>query len=273
MTTTPCFHTFNPINSVVSRFVSYFYLEIKPENKKTEFTCFPHYNNSISLYSSHVRTEKGEMLFDAKAPSYQIFTPIRTKKMHVKQVGKVHRIVIVFNPLGVQQFYRNLNFSKPILAYNFFSPAEIQKLFSETDLAIITGLLDGFLLKRYQIYTQEIVSRSIEFVFKNLTDFSVEALADDLMICRRHLSRTFKITLGLSIKQFHSIVLFRKAMERKTVVPVKTNFTHLAYELNFSDQSHFNKFFRKFTQLSPNEFFKNGTSFGDRDVFWHLHTQ
>lgn len=273
MTIKTCFHTFKPLNSVVSKFVSYYYLEIKPDNKKTEFTCFPHYNNSISLYSSHLRTEKGEMLFDTKAPSYQIFTPIRTKTMRVKQVGKVHRIVIVFNPLGVQQFYRNLDFSKPIPGYNFFSPAEIQKLFSETDPAILTGLLDYFLMERHQIYTQEIVSKSIEFIFANLTNFSVEALAADLMICRRHLSRTFKTNLGLSIKQFHNIILFRKAMERKITIPIETNFTRIAYELNFSDQSHFNKMFRKFTQLSPSEFFNKGTSFGNRDIFWHFHNR
>jgi AraC-like DNA-binding protein len=273
MITNSFFQTFGPINSVVSRFVSYYYVDIKPENTRTEFTCFPHYNNSISLYRSHIRTEKGEMLFDAEAPAYQIFTPIRTKPMRVRQLGKVHRVVIVFNPLGMQQFYRGLDVSKLLVAQHFFDPAEIRQLFSTVDPVEIASLLDGFLFKRYQLYLQEIVSRSIESVFLNLTDFSVEALAEELMVSRRHLSRIFKTNLGVSVKQFHNIVLFRRAMEEKMSIPVKTNFTRLAYELNFSDQSHLNKMFKKLTQTSPNEFFRNGTALGDRDLFWRLHTR
>ncbi|MDA3613863.1 helix-turn-helix domain-containing protein [Polluticaenibacter yanchengensis] len=266
------FSTFNPSNSLVSQFVSYYYLDIKPDNKRTEFTCFPHYNSSISLYSSHKRTENNEMVFDKNAPSFQIFSPIRTKTMRVKQVGKIHRIVIVLNPLGVQQFYRNLDFTKHILRYNFFSEIEIQQIFCETDPNVIANLLDDFLLKRYKMYQQEIVSKSIACVFTNLTSFSVESLADDLNICRRHLNRTFKTHLGLSIKQFHCIALFRKAMEKKISTPFEVNWTSLAYDLNFSDQSHLNKVFKKFALVSPNEFFKKGTVLGNQGLFWHIHT-
>lgn len=271
MHTAASFHTFKPVDSVVSKFVSYYYVDINAANERTEFTCFPHYNNSISLYSSHIRTVNGEMLFDPTASFYQIFTPIRTKTMRVKQVGKIHRIVIVLHPLGVQQFYRKLDFSKPILTHHFFCETELQQLFSESEPAALVTLLDGFLLKRYQLYEQEIISKSIEFVFANLTSFSVEALANELNICRRHVNRTFKTHLGLSIKQFHGVVLFRKAMEGKIAASPKNSFTRLAYDLNLSDQSHLNKVFKKFALTTPNEFFKKGTQLGNQDLFWHLH--
>ena len=101
------FDTFKPKNLTIKEYVDYYYLDIKPNNVINEFQCFPHFNNTISLYKSHIRLKNGKIKFKETAKPFQIFTPIREKVLNVKQSGKVYRIVIVFHPLGIQQFYEN----------------------------------------------------------------------------------------------------------------------------------------------------------------------
>lgn len=263
------FLTFKPRDPLVCRYVDYYYLDIKPNNVITEFECFPHYNTTISLYRSHRRTPDGEMVYGENYLPCQIFTPVREKVLTVKQIGKVHRVVIVFHAMGIQQFYRELDFDVLNNSFEFFSADELTDLFGSNDPDILTHQLDTFLQKRYIAFENSLPEKVINEIFKNYEDFSVELLAEKLSLSRRHLNRVFKKSLGVSVKKFHEIVVFRKAMESKLFLHPKESFTSLAYQLNFSDQSHFNKTFENFTQKSPTIFFKKGILLGGQDTFWH----
>lgn len=146
------FETFSPNSALVKKYVDYYYLDIKPNNEVREYQCFPHYNNTISIYASHQLASDGSMAFNKGADDYQIFTPIREDILHVKQVGRVHRVVIVFHPLGIQQFYRHLSFVNLITDYKFIEEKELAKVFATTDVDVITTLLDTALEKRYFSY-------------------------------------------------------------------------------------------------------------------------
>lgn len=264
------FETFNPKHSIIAKYVDYYYLDIKPDNELTEFDCFPHYNTSISIYKSHRRLQDGTMIFDNKAKPFQIFTPIRESKLTVRQTGVVHRIVIVFNPLGIQQFYNEFDFAKGTINTDFFSPQELDDIFATKDPGYLTSLLDTFLLDKYSEFSNEILEKSVNYIFKHFECFSVEKLSDEIQISRRHINRLFRIHLGISVKRFHEIVLFRKTLQHKLLVNPADNFTQLAYEFNFCDQSHLNKIFKKLTSDTPIQFFKKGTILGKGDTFWHI---
>lgn len=264
------FETFKPKNPLIAKYLKYYYLDIKPDNEITEFDCFPHHNNTISLYQSHRRASNRDMVYEPTAPSFQIFTPVREKVLKVRQIGRVHRIVLVFKVLGIQQFYRELNFGDYITDFPFFSEEELQLLFETEDLELITARLDQFLLDRYQVYENDIVEKAVEHLFSNYEEFLVEQLALELEISRRHLNRLFKGHFGISIKKFHRIILLRKLLEMKLFATPSESFTRLAYELNFADQAHLNKAFKDLTQNSPNQFLKKGTLLGSEDTFWHI---
>lgn len=264
------FQTFKPKNSIVKKYVDYYYLDIKPNNVINKFRCFPHFNNTISIYKSHLRLENGEMKFDENTKPFQIFTPIREKVLNVKQSGKVHRIVIVFNPLGVQQFYENLNFADYITNYEFFNPGELKQILSTTQIELITDFLDKALLSRFRDFDNQILEQAIQYIFSNYEIFSVTELSTYIGISRQHLNRIFKSNLGVSTKKFHEIVLFRQSVNKKLFENPKSNFTELAYEFNFSDQSHFNKTYKTLVENSPKNFFDKGTILGKEDTFWHL---
>ncbi|MFD2921569.1 helix-turn-helix domain-containing protein [Terrimonas rubra] len=265
------FETFKPQNPVVKKFVDYYYIDIKPTNTNTEFQCFPHFNNTISLYQSHIRLENGAMKFVAgPARPFQIFTPIRDKVLTVKQSGKVFRIVIVFHPLGVQQFYKNVNFSDYITDYAFFSPQELKDFFSTTETTMLTGLLDSSLEKRFERFENMILEKSIQYIFNHHENFSVTAISCNIGVSRQHLNRVFQSHLGISVKKFHEIVLFRQSLNKKLFENPGRSFTKIAYDFNFSDQSHFNKTYKNLTANSPKSFFTKGIVLGKEDTFWHL---
>lgn len=264
------FETFKPKNSIIEKYVDYYYLDLKPDNVNNEFQCFPHFNNTISLYTSHTRLKNDEIQFDKNAEPFQIFTPIREKILSVKQLGKVHRIVIVFHPLGIQQFYENLNFADYITDFEFFDSNELNEIFSTTETKTLTTLLDLFLERRFKKYENTIIERSIEYIFNTCENFSVAEISDGIGISRQHLNRIFQLHLGVSIKKFMKIVLFRQTINRKLFENSNENFTKLAYEFDFNDQSHLSKTYRSLTENSPRSFFAKGSVLGKEDTFWHL---
>jgi AraC-like DNA-binding protein len=266
------FETFKPKNELIKKYVDYYYLDIKPNNEINEFQCFPHFNNTISLYVSHIRSEKEEIVFDETANALQIFTPVRQKLLNVKQLGKVYRIVIVFHPLGIQQFYKDLNFADYITSFEFFKQSQLNEMFSTIHPEILTDLLDTFLERKFKHFENSILDQSIQYIFNNCENFMVADLSATIGISRQHLNRNFQSFLGVSVKKFHEIVLFRKTVNNKLFEDPNRNFTELAYEFNYNDQSHLNKAYKNFTENSPKSFFNKGTVLGTQDTYWRLHS-
>ncbi len=264
------FETFKPKNAIVRQYIDYYYLDIQPDNKIDEFECFPHFNNTLSIYKSHILLETGEMLFDKTAKPFQIFTPIREKILNVKRLNTIYRIVIVFHPLGIQQFFKELDFTDYITDFDFLSKEELSDLFNTTDTNKLTDLLDHSLEKRFCKFENNNLEKAIAYIFEHYENFSVTEISDFLEMSRQHLNRLFQFHLGVSIKKFHEIVLFRQTINKKLFENPDQNFTELAHEFNFNDQSHFNKTYKKLTENSPKTFFEKGTVLGEEDIFWHL---
>lgn len=248
------FETFKPKNVLIKKYVDYYYLDVKQENKVNEFQCFPHFNNTVSLYKSHIRLENGEIIFDETAKALQIFTPVRHKILNVKQLGTVYRVVIVFQPLGVQQFYKDLSFADYITNFEFFTQGELNEIFSTVNPDILVGWLDACLEKRFKLFVNSILDQSIQYIFDNFETFTVHELSFAVGVTRQHLNRNFQYHLGISVKKFHEIVLFRKTVNNKLFENPNRSFTELAYEFNFNDQSHLNKTYKNLTENSPKIF-------------------
>jgi AraC family transcriptional regulator, transcriptional activator of pobA len=80
----------------------------------------------------------------------------------------------------------------------------------------------------------------------------VEEFADMLFVTPNHLTQSIKETSGKSPKEF---ITQRRLLEAKTLLLNSTNtVSEIAYLLNFSEPTHFTKFFKKETSLTPIEF-------------------
>ena len=93
---------------------------------------------------------------------------------------------------------------------------------------------------------QNLVSSNIQYNTK------VEDFAEMLSVTSNHLTQSIKATSGKSPKEF---ITQRRIIEAKTLLLNSTNtISEISYLLNFSEPTHFTKFFKKETSFTPIEF-------------------
>ncbi|MCJ0743546.1 helix-turn-helix domain-containing protein [Pedobacter montanisoli] len=269
------FKTFKPQNSLLQKYVSYYYIDIasKPEYYN-EYTCYPHYNSTVSIYKNHSCTllkNHSIIEYDHHAQPLQIFTPLRDDILSVTQKGPVYKIAIVFEPFGINQFITNpcLTDRKVSPDFRLFSAQEIDVLLRETNEEKLVALLDHYLLAKFN----EITHPYITYALKAFHDSEGECLIDDLAekkigISRKQFNRLFKQYIGVSPQTYRSIVRFRKLMHYKLYQDKLQNYTMLSAEAHYADQSHFIKSCKKLTGLTPSQFFNKGKLIGSEDTFW-----
>ncbi|MBX2951393.1 MAG: AraC family transcriptional regulator [Leadbetterella sp.] len=264
------FKTFKPSDPRIAAYVDYYYLDIKPFNEEIEIDCFPHYKTAVSFYASHSRSENGDIVYQEGGKPFQAFTPVHDDVLKVRQVGFVHRVVMVFKPLGIFHFTQKGDFTTFIYDFDFLEERELNLIFNTTDPDSLTRLLDGALLSRYRNVELSLIQHIVNHIFEEDEDFSVEKLSAKLNYSRQYLNRVCRQYIGVSVKRFREIVRFRKAIDQKLLFATKENLTSLAHQFNYNDQSHFIKVCRNLTGNAPGPFFKRGKLLGSEDTFWHI---
>jgi len=272
------FETLKPKNNIIQKYVSYYYLDIADDlNYFNQYTCYPHFNNTISLYKNHVvdfLKEHSVISFKKDADPVQIFTPLREKILKVTQNGPVHKIGIVFNPLGINQFLReDINISKIISSpsLSFFDNDFILQLFGENNLDKITSLLDNRLLDNFVNFDNAYLLKAVSLLHGSDHEFNIDELAESkLGISRKHLNRLFKKYIGTNPQKYRTIVRFRQLMDYKLKPIHQSNYTSLSHQVHYTDQSHFIKACKQLTNLTPSQFFKEGKIVGSEDTFWNF---
>jgi AraC-like DNA-binding protein len=89
--------------------------------------------------------------------------------------------------------------------------------------------------------------------------FSCAAMAERVGFSHRHFIQTFREAVGLTPKLFCRVRRFQsviKGLEERRII----DWADLALASGYSDQSHFNHDFRKFSGLSPTEYISLRTS-------------
>ncbi|HKJ78892.1 MAG TPA: response regulator, partial [Prolixibacteraceae bacterium] len=123
----------------------------------------------------------------------------------------------------------------------------IRENFNKTFISqktIQIGSLDNFFLNR----VRSVVEKNI------MSDnFSMESLAEELMLSRSQLHRKIKSISGSTTSEFVNLVRIKKAVE--LIENNNYRFNEVAYRVGFSNQPYFNKCFKKVYGVSPKEYF------------------
>ncbi len=99
------------------------------------------------------------------------------------------------------------------------------------------------------------IQKAKEFIEQNYTqNITIEEIANTINISPFYFSRLFKKATGISPYQYLLNIKIQKAKE--ALLDPSTSIATLAYTLNFSDQSHFNRVFKALTTLTPHEYKK-----------------
>ena len=91
---------------------------------------------------------------------------------------------------------------------------------------------------------------------------AIESLASDTFLSRKQFERTFSSIIGATPKQFLRVVRFQNALYEKSKDP-GWNLTELSHKCGYFDQAHMINDFRKFSGVTPKQFFSDCEPFSD----------
>lgn len=252
------FHFYRPTNEILKKYIEGFYF-IK-EDKKAEpvsYLTFPN-NYCILTINRNFKVEISEHKVTLESSEVKNLTAsLVTRYMEPLQIQYHHlidEITIYFKPLGINYFIEDVTkiFEPgPLLNQDFLSDftATLSELFNLERNDQITQIEDILLanIKNTEVHLITSIVKEVE------AGIAVATIADQHHMSRQYLGRLFKSKLGKTPSEFKKIDRFRKTFKAHKTA---RNLTELS-TLEFYDQSHFNKDFKKFTGKSPNQFFKN----------------
>lgn len=173
-------------------------------------------------------------------------------------------LVIQFNTNGAYPF-----FNSPISELNNMV-IDAQKLFGDDIPKLRQQILDSvdisekFKLVEYWLYqnydSKKVPDASIVDILTLLKTKSIRESNDITKAyanSHKHLINQFKTYFGLTPKVFHRLFRFNHILQQ---IQQKQDleWSQIAYEFGYSDQSHFIKEFKEFSGFNPQEFIKSG---------------
>jgi AraC-like DNA-binding protein len=178
--------------------------------------------------------------------------------------GSINWIVVVLQPYGAYHLW-----GVPANElYNCFFPAEevfkhrmheiAHALMNAAQLSERIQLLNNFLLQQINKSKgiDPVIIQAINLIIQHEGVISVELLLQSLFVTERTLERKFKHSIGISPKRFIEVVRLNVSAKRMQRMKEKQNLAGVAYESGYFDQAHFIKDFRKFTGLTPQQYYE-----------------
>jgi methylphosphotriester-DNA--protein-cysteine methyltransferase len=87
----------------------------------------------------------------------------------------------------------------------------------------------------------------------------IEDLCRSLRVSRKHLRMLFLAHVGLPPKTYARMFRFRRVVDLVQARRTPPDWAQLAMSCGYYDQAHFNREFREFAGLTPNEFARSGS--------------
>ena len=259
---------FYPKNTLLKELIQYFLFITKSDNEIISQLCYPNTNHCLSLIKGgkmvELNTNEYNILPSSKNSSY--LTGIYKKPIKITTEQPYQELCINFNPMGMEAvFGENLShniFKNNVLEQNknweplfeiAFSNNPIERIQNEIEHFFISILRDGML--------------STSLIFNQTTQANqIEELNDVLCKSYRSTHRYFVNQLQTTPKEYLQI---RKVREAMPLILKNMPLIEIAFSLNFTDQSHFIKTFKKYTSTSPSQF-KQTSSQVDNMLIWNL---
>lgn len=128
-----------------------------------------------------------------------------------------------------------------------------ERLRNKTHLQRV-AVLNNFLLGKMAKVSLDFTVQTIVHKKEGVGD--IEMLRSCFRISERQLQRRFKKQVGVPLKRYERISRFELALYRLATVDY-SELTSIAFELGYTDQSHFIKEFQEFAGMSPYRFVRN----------------
>lgn len=132
-----------------------------------------------------------------------------------------------------------------------------------TIITIVARNIALKLPKNIKESTGEPVLEILQYIQENIFDqenLRAEKLSDHFNISLNYLGRYFKKQIGETLQSY--IVNYKLRLVETRLLHSDMRINEIAYELNFSDESHLNRVFKKYKGMNPSEFRKTNSTSG-----------
>lgn len=183
------------------------------------------------------------------------------KYIEIEATGKIGMFSVRFHPHGLKPFvdFNIDTITDSIVDINDVWGAAGEDLGKRMIVAASNDerikIIEQFLLDELSDTSKyDVIAASVKQIEQVSGMISIDQLASDAFLGRRHFERKFSETVGLTPKFFARIIRFNyvlKLIEKKEW----NNLAQLAQDGGFYDQAHFIKDFKDFTGLNPKSYF------------------
>ena len=243
-----------------------------------QITYFPNYNVTLNIYQHSALDWTDFSRTHSFDPSQDFLKLLVSKFDYSRQIitkGPFNKLTIVFNPLGINHFLK-LPLAKLAKShfsfFDYFDPAFeslMKQVFKTQSLEEKGSLLDAFFQNQLLDFKEHRMIHAVNRILETTGQIGVEILSEELEISRKTLLRLFKKHLDYSPSTYKSIVKFRETLISYQNARKKPNFSALAHEAAYYDQSDLNAHFKEKTGLTPNQLFSELRTI-QRGLYWKL---
>lgn len=199
---------------------------------------------------------KGHVSYpQASLPVYALSGLRNTPRLIQYEAGATN-LLIIFKEGGINAFFNipaHECFNESIPLQDLINVTYLEDQLS-TDVATSINIVQNFLLQHLKHPQPDmLVAAALRSIKHQQGQLSITDLASSLYISKDAFEKRFRKVIGTTPKQFASLVRMKAIVQNPAH---SKDFTHLALDAGYFDQSHFNKAFKKFTGLTPSSFFK-----------------
>lgn len=267
--------TYRPENPLLKKYIECFYiLEQTSEESPATYFTFP------SIYTIVTMGENTETLVTKNkiTTKYSQFNPIETNLVSnfnepvlVSYEGRINEVTTYFKPLGINSFIPNNLRDYSEGSFPDFSPYEDYKETMATILSIKDPnkkirAIELYWLSKFHPFENALLTEVLAEMFDthNINQ-SMTKLSYTTGRSRTTINKHFDQHICKTPSQFKKIIRFRAAIQSQLD---EKNRVGLSYSVDYFDQSHMIRDFKKLTGFTPKVFFSKITTLEKDLIKW-----
>lgn len=267
-----------PNSAELKPIIQYFIIFKSGSNENIDYTTFPNTNLCLAIYKQNKivveQNAEGKHLFTFRGDqTYKSYlSGFHESNLKVSVHAPLDEVCIIFHP-GALRLFSNISYDELVhsdevfkMLFPRYADFFVEQLFEEGDSRRRVEMLENIFLKSL---TKDYLSdraREALFTIDRCDDLKVKNIAKELSMDKSTLYRLFMDQIGQNPKSFLKTVRFRKALNG-ILQYEKPKLTEVAYENNYTDQSHFIRDFKEITGQSPSQL-RNKTSIQQEELAW-----
>ncbi len=264
---------YRPKNSLLKKHIECFYiLEQTSEEKPVAYFTFPSIYTIITM-SEHTKTlDTGDKIITKYCPSNAIETNLVcnfNEPVLVQYEGKINEITTYFKPLGINAFIDNdlRHYSEG--TFPDFNPYDDYKTSMRSILSIKNPderieQLESYWISKLRPFEDHLLENVLaEMMDAGNLNQSMTNLSHKTGRSRTTINKHFDKHICKTPSQFKKIIRFRTAIQNHL-----ENEPGLSYNLDYFDQSHMIRDFKKLTGFTPKAFFSKIATLENGQIKW-----